>query len=106
MLRFLTTLTLTFLATPGLADTDLPDQATGAVYVLGTATADEVALTNKIDGEMDAYVLTKDCYATHPIYGLGAWQAVEGGWRIMVGGTQIVSFEGATPFDNPACVPQ
>ncbi len=39
MLRFLTTLTLTFLATPGLADTDLPDQATGAVYVLATATA-------------------------------------------------------------------
>ena len=34
MLRFLTTLTLTFLATPGLADTDLPDQATGAVAAI------------------------------------------------------------------------
>ena len=31
---------------------------------------------------------------------------VEGGWRIMVQGSQIVAFDGAPPLDNPACVPQ
>jgi hypothetical protein len=99
-------LALTLLAAPAFADTDLADRATGAVYVLGAPAGAEVTLVNKIDGAMDSYVLTQDCYATHPIYGVGAWQAVEGGWRIMVGGTQIVSFDGATPLDNPACVPQ
>lgn len=95
------------LASPALAETELADKATGAVYVLGDANADgEIPLANKLDGEMDTYLLTKDCYAKHPIYGLGAWQAVEGGWRIMVSGSQTVSFDGATPFDNPACVEQ
>lgn len=100
-------LALTAFATPGLADTELADKATGAIYILGAANADgELPLANKLDGEMDSYLLTQDCYAKHPIYGLAAWQAVDGGWRIMVSGTQAVSFDGATPFDNPACVPQ
>ena len=98
---------LTLLAIPALAETELADKTTGAVYSLGAANADgELPLTNKLDGEMDSYLLTQDCYAKHPIYGLAAWQAVEGGWRIMVSGTQAISFDGATPFDNPACVPQ
>lgn len=94
------------LASPSFAETELADQATGAAYLLADPADGEITLTNKVDGEMDSYILTQDCYAKHPIYGLGAWQAVEGGWRIMVQGTQIVSFEGATPFENPACVPQ
>jgi hypothetical protein len=106
MLLFLPPLFLMFFATPGLAETEIADQATGAVYLLGDPANDEVTLTNKLDGEMDSYVLTANCYATHPIYGLGAWQAVEGGWRIMVQDSQTVSFEGAAPLDNPACVPQ
>lgn len=93
-------------SSPALAETELTDQATGTAYLLGDVTDGQVTLTNKVDGEMDAYVLTPDCYATHPIYGMGVWQAVEGGWRIMVQGTQIVSFEGATPLENQACVPQ
>jgi hypothetical protein len=88
------------------ADAELADKATGAVYVLSAGDAGTMMLVNKTDGEMDSYKLEPNCYATHPIYGLGAWQAVEGGWRIMVGGTQIVAFDGATPLDNPACVPQ
>jgi hypothetical protein len=88
------------------ADTELADKATGAVYVLTAGEDGAAVLASKADGEMDSYKLTANCYAEHPIYGLGAWQAVEGGWRIMVGGTQIVSFNGATPLDNPACVPQ
>jgi hypothetical protein len=106
MTRFRLALCAFFLATPALAETELADKATGAVYVLGDPANAEILLVNKVDGEMDSYILAENCYATHPIYGLGAWQAVEGGWRIMVGGTQIVSFDGATPFDNPACVPQ
>jgi len=52
-------------------------------------------------------LLSQDtCYAVHPSYGVGAWQAVDGGWRIMVQGTKILSFEGAAPLENPACVPQ
>lgn len=93
-------------AGPVLADTELADKATSAVYVLALTEDGSATLVNKLDGEMDSYKLTSNCYATHPIYGLGAWQAVEGGWRIMVGGTQIVSFDGAPPLDNPACVPQ
>jgi hypothetical protein len=96
-----------FLSTPALADTELTDQTTSAVYILGDAAEGKVTLTSKADGEADAYVLSQDtCYAEHPIYGMGAWQAVEGGWRIMVQDTQIISFEGAAPLDNPACVPQ
>lgn len=94
-------------ATPALAETELADQATGAVYLLGDAAEGKVTLTSKTDGEMDAYTLAQDtCYAEHPIYGTGAWQTVEGGWRIMVQGSQIVSFEGAAPLENAACVPQ
>lgn len=94
-------------ATPALAETELADQATGAVYLLGEVAEGKVTLTSKADGEMDAFVLAQDtCYAEHPIYGIGAWQVVEGGWRIMVQGSQIVAFEGAPPLDNPACVPQ
>lgn len=100
-------LALAVIASPVLAETELADKATGAVYVLGDANTDgELPLMNKLDGEMDSYLLTQDCYAKHPLYGLAAWQAVEGGWRIMVSGTQAVSFDGAAPFDNPACVPQ
>ncbi len=88
------------------ADGELADKATGAVYVLTTGADGNAVLASKADGEMDSYKLSPKCYAEHPIYGLGAWQAVEGGWRIMVGGTQIVSFDGAPPLDNPACVPQ
>ncbi len=86
------------------ADGDLADKTTGAVYVLTTA-GDGTATLAGVD-EIDTYALKPDCYAEHPIYGLGAWQAVEGGWRIMVQGSQIVSFDGAPPLDNPACVPQ
>ena len=94
-------------STPALAETELTEQTTSAVYILGDAAEGKVTLTSKADGEMDAYVLAQDtCYAEHPIYGLGAWQVVDGGWRIMVQGTQIVSFEGAAPLENPACVPQ
>ena len=96
-----------FLSTPALAETELTDQTTGAVYILGDAADGKVTLTSKADGEADAYALAKDtCYAEHPIYGMGAWQVVEGGWRIMVQGTQIISFEGTAPLENPACVPQ
>ncbi|MFN4142441.1 hypothetical protein [Aestuariivirga sp.] len=53
------------------------------------------------------FVLSQDtCYAESPIYGVGAWQAADNGWRIMVQGTKILSFEGAAPLENPACVPQ
>ncbi len=99
-------LCLVLIASPALAETELPDQTTGAVYLLGEPANGEVALTSKADGEMDSFVLKADCYAEHPIYGLGAWQMVDGGWRIMVQGSQIVSFEGTAPLDNPACVPQ
>lgn len=95
------------LSTPAQAATELSDQATGAVYVLGDATAGKVTLTSKADGGSDAYVLSQDtCYAESPIYGVGAWQAVDGGWRIMVQGSKVLSFEGAAPLDNPACAPQ
>ncbi|WP_137110295.1 hypothetical protein [Rhodobacter sp. SY28-1] len=100
-------LALSAFATPAFADTELADKGTGAIYILGNANADgELPLANKLDGEIDTYLLTQDCYAKHPLYGLGAWQAVDSGWRIIVSGTQTVSFDGATPFDNPACVPQ
>ena len=95
------------LSTPALAATELSDQATGAVYILGDAAAGKVTLTSKADGGSDAYVLSQDtCYAEHPIYGVGAWQTIDGGWRIMVQGTKVLSFEGAAPLANPACVPQ
>lgn len=95
------------LSTPALAGTELTDQATGAVYVLGDAAEGKVTLTSKADGEMDAFVLSQDtCYAESPIYGMGAWQAVDGGWRIMVQGAKVLSFEGTAPLQNPACVPQ
>lgn len=97
-------LALMFFSTPALAETELTDQATGAVYILGDATEGKVTLTSKADAEMDTFVLSEEtCYAEHPIYGLGAWQVVEGGWKIMVQGSQIVSFEGAAPLENPAC---
>ena len=96
-----------FLSTPALAETEVTDQATGAVYILGDAAGGKVTLTSKADGKNDAYVLSQDtCYAENPIYGVGAWQAADNGWRIMVQGTKILSFEGAAPLDNPACVPQ
>lgn len=88
------------------ADGELTDKATGAVYVLTTKDDGTAVLASKVDGEMDSYTLQPKCYAEHPIYGLGAWQAVKGGWRIMMGSSQIVSFDGAPPLDNPACVPQ
>jgi len=95
------------LSTPALAETELSDQATGAVYILGDAAEGKVTLTSKVDGQNDAFVLSQDtCYAESPIYGVGAWQAVEGGWRIMVQGTKVLSFEGAAPLENAACVPQ
>lgn len=95
------------LPTPALAQTEVSDQATGAVYILSDAAEGKVLLVSKADGQNDAYVLSRDtCYAVHPIYGVGVWQAVDKGWRIMVQGTQILSFEGATPLENPACVPQ
>ena len=94
-------------AAPALAETELADQATGAVYLLGDVAEGKVTLSSKADGEMDSFALAEDtCYAESPIYGTGAWQAVDGGWRIMVQGTQVLSFEGAPPLDNPACVPQ
>lgn len=95
------------LSTPALAKSELSDQATGAVYILGDAAEGKVTLTSKADGQNDAFVLSQDtCYAESPIYGVGAWQAVDNGWRIMVQGTKILSFEGAAPLENPACVPQ
>lgn len=95
------------LSTPALAETELTDQATGAAYILGDAAGGKVTLTSKADGQNDAYVLSQDtCYAENPIYGVGAWQAVDGGWRIMVQGTKVLSFHGAAPLENPACVPQ
>ena len=95
------------LSTPAQAATELSDQATGAVYILSDAGDGKALLTSKADGGNDAYLLSQDtCYATHPIYGVGAWQAVDGGWRIMVQGTKILSFEGAVPLKNPACIPQ
>lgn len=95
------------LPTPALAEAELSDQATGAVYILGDAAGGKVTLTSRADGQSDAYVLSQDtCYAEHPIYGVGAWQAVDGGWRIMVQGTKVLSFEGPAPLNNPACVPQ
>lgn len=100
------TLCLVLIAGPALAETELSDQTTGAVYLLGEAANGEITLTSKADGEIDRFVLKSDCYAESPIYGLGAWQAVDGGWRIMVQGSQIVRFEGTPPLDNPACVPQ
>lgn len=104
--RCLAFLALLF-SSPALAATELSDQATGAVYILGDAAGGKVTLTSKADGVNDAYVLSQDnCNATSSIYGLGAWQAVDGGWRIMVQGTKILSFAGATPLENPACVPQ
>lgn len=94
-------------ASAAFAETELADQTTGAVYILGEAADGKVSLTSKADGEMDAFVLAQDtCYAEHPIYGTGTWQTVEGGWRIMVQGSQIVSFEGTAPLENAACVPQ
>lgn len=66
-----------------------------------------MSLTSKADGQNDTYLLSpKTCFTEHPIYGVGLWQAVDGGWRIMVQGTKIVSFAGAPPLDNPACIPQ
>jgi hypothetical protein len=94
------------MTSPALADTELTDKATGAVYLLTVKDDGTAVLASKADGEVDTYTLQSKCYAEHPIYGLGAWQAVEGGWRIMVGGSQIVSFDGDPPLDNPACVPQ
>lgn len=95
------------LAFPALAETELADQTTGAVYLLGEVVDGKVTLTSRADGAADTFVLAKDtCYAEHPIYGTGAWQVVDGGWRIMVQGSQIVRFDGAAPLDNPACVPQ
>ena len=95
------------LPAPALADTELSDQATGAVYILGDAADGKVTLTSKADGKNDAYVLSQDtCYAESPIYGLGAWQAFGNGWRIMVQGTKVLSFAGTPPLANPACVPQ
>lgn len=97
-------LAMMFLSTPALAETELTDQTTGAVYILGDVAEGKVTLTSKADGEMDAFTLSQDtCYAEHPIYGLGAWQVIEGGWKIMVQGSQIVSFESAAPLKNPAC---
>ena len=87
------------------ADGELTDKATGAVYVLTAKDDGTTVLASKVD-EIDAYTLQPNCYAEHPIYGLVAWQAVDGGWRIMVQSTQIVSFDGAPPLDNPACIPQ
>lgn len=95
------------LPTPALAETELSDQATGAVYILSDAAGGKVTLSSKADGANDAFVLSQDtCYAESPIYGVGAWQAVDGGWRIMMQGTKVLSFEGAAPLENPACVPQ
>jgi hypothetical protein len=95
------------LSTPALAETELSDQATGAVYILGDAAEGKVTLTSKADGENDAFVLWKDpCFAESRIYGVGTWQAVDDGWRIMMQGTKILSFAGAAPLENPACVPQ
>ncbi len=88
-----------------LADGELTDKATGAVYVLTASGDGNAVLASKVD-ETDTFTLKADCYAEHPIYGLGAWQNVEGGWRIMVQGSQIASFDGAAPLDNPACLPQ
>lgn len=93
-------------ATAVRADTDLTDKANGAVYVLGQAADGTATLVNKLDGEMDRYTLMPNCYAEHPIYGTGAWLAADGGWRIMVQGTQIVGFDGPPPLESPACVPQ
>lgn len=54
---------LAFLAlavsTPALAATELTDQATGAVYILGDATEGKVTLTSKADGQNDAFVLSQ-----------------------------------------------
>lgn len=84
---------------------ELSDKATGAVYVL-TVNGDGTATLAGVDA-IDTYTLHQDsCFAEHQIYGVGAWQAVEGGWRIMAQGSQIVSFDGAPPLENPACVPQ
>lgn len=100
-------LCLACLASPAHAETELADKATGAVYLLGDVAEGKVTLASRADGEMDTYLLSQDtCYAEHPIYGIGAWQVAEDGWRIMVSGTQIVSFDGAPPLENPACVPQ
>lgn len=102
--RSLVLLTM-FLSTPALAETELTDQTTGAVYILGEAAEGKVTLTSKADGEMDAFVLSEEtCYAEHPIYGLGAWQGLEGRWQIMVQGSKIVSFDGEAPFETPVCI--
>jgi hypothetical protein len=103
--RCLTLAFLATLATPAFADEDVTDTATGTVYALTLNDDGTATLASKVD-EIDSFALKSDCYAEHPIYGLGAWQAVDGGWRIMVQGSQIVSFEGTPPLDNPACVPQ
>lgn len=92
------------LALPALAETELSDRATGAAYVLQDANANgELPLANKLDGEMDTYLLTPDCHAKHPIYGMGAWQAVDGGWQVVYSGAPYVSFEGDPPFPGANC---
>ncbi len=94
------------IASPALAETELADKATGAIYILGAASEGEVSLTSKLDAEMDRYNLTQDCYATHPLYGLAGWKADGEGWSIMLGDVQVVSFDGPPPLDGTACTAQ
>ncbi|WP_395541638.1 hypothetical protein [Neotabrizicola sp. sgz301269] len=98
----LATLGLLALATPLAAQTELPDEATGAVYAL-TVNADGTAVLAGSDA-IDTFTLRPDCFASHEIYGVGLWMVEGETWRIEMGGSKIVSFAGAPPLDA-ACPP-
>ncbi|WP_225029473.1 hypothetical protein [Xinfangfangia pollutisoli] len=93
---------LALCAGPAAAQTELPDLATGAAYVL-TVTAEDSATLAGTDA-IDTFTLRADCFATHEIYGIGLWKVTEGGWSIEMGGAPIVSFTGAPPLDA-SCPP-
>ena len=87
-----------------LADTELTDRATGAVYVLTTDTDGALVLASKVD-ESDTFRLREACIVEHPIYGVGVWKQDARGWTILMQGSKIVSFDGPPPQSKKTCLP-
>ncbi len=91
------------LVTSALADTGYTEARHNETYVLVPQADGTAALTSTVS-RLDYYALRPDCFAEHPVYGMGFWKSVDAGWQIEMGRSVLARFPNQPlPFEGVDC---